>query len=118
MPYREAPRFRSRGLHGPLDPETEIRIIQDALDRGADNFNQLWNEVQELDDRLGRVERIRELVWEMVRFLFKDGLKVAVGIILMIMLLSGHVSIDQLIKLVQALASLFHGEASHLEGGG
>jgi hypothetical protein len=117
MPYREDPRYRPRrDYHGPLTTETEIALIKDEVDRIQDNLSQLWTQVDDQDDRLGRVERIRELIWEMVRFLFKDGLKITAGIVLFVLLLSGHVSIDQLTKLIQALASLFHGESPSTGG--
>ena len=117
MPYREEDRFQGYPLHGRLDPETVAHITLAEMRRLQDHQAGFHTRLEEFDDRLSRVERIREVVWEAVKFLFKDGLKIAAAIIGAVMLLTGHITVDQIIKLTEAFKEKPHQEESHSPAG-
>lgn len=117
MPYREEDRFQGYPVHGRLDPETVAHITLEEIRRLRDQQASFHTRQEDFDDRLSRVERIREIVWEAVKFLFKDGLKIAAAIIGAVLLLTGHITVDQIIKLSEAFKERPHLEESHSPAG-
>ena len=82
----------------------QFHYLAQSLQRLDEEVGHLSQRQASTEARLDRVERLREIIWAALKFLYRDGLKMLAAIVLFGAMFSGGMTVQSLQKLLSTAA--------------
>lgn len=102
-----------------LRPEQALQVLQQEVGMGlitdaaqAETNQQILASLRAFEHRLARLERIREVAWKLARLSTRETFLIFSSSVLIVLLMTGYLSYDQLIRLIEALGKATHGASA------